>query len=71
MKRRRTWFRRLCVCALLLTTTAGCSSFTSIERTADGRYVISGWQAPGPRGFIWICEYDEATNTMRIVEELP
>ena len=41
---------------------AGCSTFTSIHREDDGQYVITGVQAPGRRGFLWVCEYDPATS---------
>ncbi len=51
---------------------AGCSAFTSIQREElTGKYVITGWQAPGPRGFVWICDYDPKTKTLHVEKELP
>ena len=54
------------VCILL---SVGCSSFTSINRDSKGQYVITGWQAPGPTGFVWIGDYDPETKTLTIKEE--
>ena len=55
----------------VLILVAGCSSFTSIDREPSGDFVITGWTAPGPRGFVWICKYDPATRTLTVKEELP
>lgn len=57
---------RLSLAGLLLA--CGCGSFTSIDVEEDGRYVLTGWQTPGPVGFVWVCEYDEATRTLTVVE---
>jgi hypothetical protein len=54
------------VCILL---SVGCSSFTSINRDSNGQYIITGWQAPGPTGFVWICDYDPETKTLTIKDE--
>jgi hypothetical protein len=57
---------------ILLTFSAlisGCSSFTSIERADNGQYIMTGWQTPGPVGFLWIGEYDKDTRTMKIIEK--
>ena len=51
---------------------AGCAStFTSIQREPDGRYAITGIEAPGPSGFLWIGDYDPKTKTFTVKEELP
>ena len=66
--------RFLVVSALLIfamIVVSGCSSLTSIEQTGGGRYVITGWQTPGPVGFVWLCTYDPATRTMTLLERLP
>lgn len=50
----------------------GCAStFTSIQRDPDGRYVITGIEAPGPSGFVWIGDYDPRTKTFTVKEQLP
>ena len=59
----------LLIFALVLVS--GCSSLTSIEEDGGGRYVITGWQTPGPVGFVWLCTYDVSTRTLTILEELP
>ena len=59
----------IAVCACFPLLLSGCSAFTSIDRDANGDYVITGWQAPGPVGFVWICSYDPATKTLTIKEE--
>ena len=43
-----------------------CSSFTSIEREANGDYVVTGWD--GHDGFVWICDYDPVTRTLTVKE---
>jgi hypothetical protein len=54
------------------TALTGCAStFTSIQRESDGRYVITGVEAPGPSGFVWIGDYDPKTKTFTVKEELP
>lgn len=54
---------------VLTTLSVGCSSFTSIELQQNGQYVVTGWQAPGPRGFVWICDYDPNSQTLTVVEQ--
>jgi len=61
---------KFAVVAGLLAIMAGCSSFTSVERRDDGKFVMTGWEAPGPKGFLWIGEYDESSRTMKIVEKI-
>jgi hypothetical protein len=57
---------------VVLLSLAGCAStFTSISREPDGRYVITGIEAPGPSGFVWIGDYDPKTKTFIVKEELP
>ena len=63
----RTGVVALGVVSLLLVS--GCSFFSSIDRDASGDYVITGVQAPGPRGFVWVCEYDPATYTLTVKEK--
>ncbi len=63
--------RRLVTSAILLgsfVTMLGCSAFTSISRDTNGDYVITGWEAPGPHGIVWICDYDPATKTLTVKE---
>lgn len=50
----------------------GCAStFTSIQREPDGRYVVTGIEAPGPTGFVWIGDYDPKSKTFTVKDELP
>lgn len=65
-------FLALMVVLVALSGFCGCAStFTSIQREPDGRYVITGVEAPGPSGFLWICDYDPKTKTLTVKEELP
>jgi len=58
--------------SVALFSLVGCAStFTSISRDPDGRYVITGIEAPGPSGFVWIGDYDPKTKTFIVREELP
>lgn len=55
-----------------LVVATGCTSaFTSIQRDADGRYVVTGVEAPGPTGFVWIGDYNPQTKTFTVREKLP
>jgi hypothetical protein len=64
--------RSLVVGLLVAAWLPGCaSSFTSIQREADGRYVVTGVEAPGPSGFVWIGDYDPKTKTFTVKEVLP
>jgi hypothetical protein len=57
---------------VLVAVLGGCASaFTSIQRDADGRYVITGVEAPGPTGFVWMGYYDPKTKTLTVREKLP
>ena len=67
--RRLQRFFRLGLLVAVTAVAAGCSSYTSIERQPNGQYILTGWQAPGPRGFVWICEYDPDKRTLTVVEE--
>lgn len=65
-------FLALIVVVVALAGVCGCaSSFTSIQREPDGRYVITGIDTPGPSGFVWIGDYDPKTKTLTVKEELP
>jgi hypothetical protein len=66
MTRRRTLRRCLCAAFLLL---PACSQFTSIDRDANGDYVITGMD--GGSGFVWICSYDAATTTLTVKRKEP
>ncbi|MGE3172001.1 MAG: hypothetical protein AB7O97_05195 [Planctomycetota bacterium] len=50
--------------AILMLGAAGCSTFTSIDREDDGKYVLTGYG--GSQGFVWICSYDPATRTLTV-----
>ena len=64
--------RALAMGLVALSGLTGCTSaFTSIHREPDGRYVITGVEAPGPTGFVWIGEYDPKTKTFTRKEKLP
>lgn len=60
----------LTLLALSLVPSA-CSSYTSITREANGNYVITGWETPGPNGVVLICKYDPATRTLTILDQQP
>lgn len=70
MKTMHRFLSSLLMC-LALGCLFGCSGFTSIDREPNGDYVLTGWQAPGPHGFVWVCSYDPATKTLKVKEELP
>jgi hypothetical protein len=61
----------LAILLALCNVTSCTSAFTSIQRDADGRYVITGVEAPGPTGFVWIGDYDPQTKTFTVREKLP
>jgi|GEM_PF-5957529 len=63
-------FLALVLVAAVLVGLAGCaSSFTSISTDPNGQYVLTGWDTPGPYGFVWICDYDPDTKTLIVREE--
>lgn len=53
--------------AIVAISLVGCSSFTSIKREDDGKYVLAGWEAG--QGFVWVCDYDPATKTLTVIEK--
>lgn len=60
---------KIAILGLISAAAVGCSSFTSIERQENGQYVLTGWQSPGPVGFLWVGEYDKNSRTLTIVEK--
>jgi len=66
--RKRAFESLLALC--LIAMAPACTSFTSINRDSDGKYVITGVGAPAAGGgFVWICTYDPATKTMTVIKE--
>lgn len=43
------------------------SRFNSIQREANGDYVLVGTE--GSNGIVWICDYDPQTKTLTVKEE--